>query len=82
MGAATGGQGETAALVGAPRVVALVVDEAPVAPDHDLDDEERWWDGLDAPPARLVAGAIGGWAAVRAWECARAPSQHSSNGCP
>ncbi len=34
---------------------ALVVDEDPVAPDHDLDDEERWWDALDAPPARLVA---------------------------
>ncbi|MBN9100438.1 MULTISPECIES: hypothetical protein [unclassified Pseudonocardia] len=34
---------------------ALVVDEAPVGPDHDLDDEERWWDTLDAPPARLVA---------------------------
>ncbi len=34
---------------------ALVVDEEPVAPEHDLDDEDRWWDTLDAPPARLVA---------------------------
>lgn len=34
---------------------ALVVDESPVGPEHDLDDEERWWDTLDAPPARLVA---------------------------
>jgi len=34
---------------------ALVVDEAPVAPEHDLDDEERWWDSLDAPPTRLAA---------------------------
>ncbi|MFC4947415.1 sacsin N-terminal ATP-binding-like domain-containing protein [Pseudonocardia sp. GCM10023141] len=34
---------------------ALVVDEDPVRPDHDLDDEERWWDGLDEPPVRLVA---------------------------
>ena len=34
---------------------AVVVDEEPVGPDHDLDDEEQWWDGLDAPPARLVA---------------------------
>jgi hypothetical protein len=33
----------------------VLVDEEPVAPDHDLDDEERWWDSLDAPPARLVA---------------------------
>lgn len=34
---------------------ALVVDEEPVGPDHDLDDEERWWDTLEVPPARLVA---------------------------
>jgi hypothetical protein len=34
---------------------AALVDEEPVAPDHDLDDEERWWDSLDAPPTRLVA---------------------------
>jgi hypothetical protein len=34
---------------------AVLVDEDPVAPDHDLDDEERWWDSLDTPPPRLVA---------------------------
>ncbi|GAA3089991.1 molecular chaperone Hsp90 [Pseudonocardia yunnanensis] len=34
---------------------AVVTDEEPVSPDHDLDDEERWWDSLDAPPTRLVA---------------------------
>jgi hypothetical protein len=34
---------------------AVVVDEEPVGPDHDLDDEDRWWDGLAEPPARLVA---------------------------
>ena len=34
---------------------ALVVDEAPTAPDHDLDAEERWWDTLAEPPRRLVA---------------------------
>ncbi len=34
---------------------ALVVDEEPVGPDHDLDDEDRWWDGLAEPPSRLVA---------------------------
>jgi hypothetical protein len=33
----------------------VLVDEEPVAPDHDLDDEEQWWDSLEAPPARLVA---------------------------
>jgi hypothetical protein len=34
---------------------AVVVDEEPVGPDHELDDEDRWWDGLDEPPVRLVA---------------------------
>ena len=34
---------------------AVVVDEDPTGPDHDLDDEERWWDTLDAPPRRLAA---------------------------
>ena len=29
---------------------AVVVDEEPVGPDHDLDDEERWWDGHPEPP--------------------------------
>jgi hypothetical protein len=33
----------------------VLVDEDPVAPDHDLDAEEHWWDSLDAPPVRLVA---------------------------
>ncbi|MDN5931910.1 MAG: ATP-binding protein, partial [Pseudonocardia sp.] len=34
---------------------AVVVDEEPAGPDHDLDDEERWWDTLPEPPRRLVA---------------------------
>ncbi len=33
----------------------VVVDEEPTGPDHDLDDEDRWWDGLVEPPTRLVA---------------------------
>jgi hypothetical protein len=33
----------------------VLVDEAPAGPDHDLHDEEDWWDGLDVPPSRLVA---------------------------
>jgi hypothetical protein len=33
---------------------AVVVDEEPVGPDHGLDDEDRWWDGLAEPPTRLV----------------------------
>ncbi|MXP22666.1 hypothetical protein GIY30_15095 [Gordonia sp. HNM0687] len=32
-----------------------LVDELPVAPDHDLPDEERWWSTLDAPPDTLAA---------------------------
>jgi hypothetical protein len=34
---------------------AVVVDEEPVAPEHDLDDEEAWWDSFEFPPSRLVA---------------------------
>ncbi|GAA2552025.1 sacsin N-terminal ATP-binding-like domain-containing protein [Pseudonocardia hydrocarbonoxydans] len=34
---------------------AVVVDEDPTGPDHDLDDERRWWDTLSEPPRRLVA---------------------------
>ena len=34
---------------------AVVVDEEPVGPDHDLDDEDHWWDDLAEPPSRLVA---------------------------
>ncbi|HEY0638528.1 MAG TPA: hypothetical protein VGD67_12840 [Pseudonocardiaceae bacterium] len=34
---------------------AVVVDEEPTGPDHDLADEEQWWDGLDEPPVRLEA---------------------------
>jgi hypothetical protein len=34
---------------------AVVVDDNPTAPDHDLPDEEQWWASLDEPPRRLVA---------------------------
>ena len=34
---------------------AVLVDEEPIGPDHDLHDEEDWWDGQDPPPTRLVA---------------------------
>lgn len=34
---------------------ALVVDEQPTEPDHELADEELWWDATEEPPAQLVA---------------------------
>lgn len=34
---------------------AVMIDENPAAPDHDLPDEQRWWATLDEPPRRLVA---------------------------
>ena len=34
---------------------ALLVDEQPTAPDHELADEELWWDAAEEPPSRLVA---------------------------
>lgn len=34
---------------------ALVVDDEPHEPDHDLPDEEAWWDSLSEPPSTLVA---------------------------
>lgn len=33
----------------------LLREELPVGPDHDLDDEERWWDSLTEPPETLTA---------------------------
>ena len=51
---------------------ALVVDDEPVGPDHDLDDEDRWWDGLDEPPSRLVAVHDLDLVADEAWPAALA----------
>ena len=34
---------------------ALVVQDDPAGPEHDLDDEERWWDERPEPPSRLLA---------------------------
>ncbi|MEU4800949.1 hypothetical protein [Actinosynnema sp. NPDC023587] len=31
----------------------VVVDDAPSGPDHDLADEDHWWDGADEPPTRV-----------------------------
>ena len=34
---------------------AVVTDDEPHEPDHDLPDEEAWWDSLPEPPSTLVA---------------------------
>ncbi|MGS2808491.1 sacsin N-terminal ATP-binding-like domain-containing protein [Nocardia sp. MW-W600-9] len=34
---------------------AVVTDPDPVGPDHDLDDEHTWWDGLSEDPRELAA---------------------------
>lgn len=34
---------------------ALVLDEQPTGPDHELADEHLWWDSVEPAPARLVA---------------------------
>ncbi|MBC6447217.1 sacsin N-terminal ATP-binding-like domain-containing protein [Actinokineospora xionganensis] len=34
---------------------ALVVDENPTGPDHDLADEAQWWDASPEPPSRVIA---------------------------
>ncbi len=70
---------------------ALVVDDEPHEPDHDLPDEEAWWDSLSEPPSTLVAVrdldlvADDSWpAALRllaarpeTWHALRAPQGHA-----
>ncbi len=41
--------------IGAVWGFSVVTDELPVGPDHDLADEEQWWDSLSQPPEVLVA---------------------------
>jgi hypothetical protein len=71
---------------------ALVVDDQPHEPDHDLPDEETWWDSLPEPPSTLVAirdldlVADDAWpAALRllaarpeTWHALRAPRGHAA----
>ncbi|MDQ7806040.1 molecular chaperone Hsp90 [Amycolatopsis sp. A133] len=71
---------------------ALVVDDEPHEPDHDLPDEETWWDSLPEPPSTLVAirdldlVADDAWpAALRllaarpeTWHALRAPRGHAA----
>ncbi|MGW3996976.1 sacsin N-terminal ATP-binding-like domain-containing protein [Amycolatopsis sp. NPDC004772] len=71
---------------------AVVVDDEPHEPDHDLPDEEAWWDSLPEPPSTLVAirdldlVADDAWpAALRllaarpeTWQALRAPNGHAA----
>ncbi|KDN23586.1 sacsin N-terminal ATP-binding-like domain-containing protein [Amycolatopsis rifamycinica] len=71
---------------------AVVVDDDPHEPDHDLPDEEAWWDSLPQPPSTLVAirdldlVADDAWpAALRllasrpgTWHALRAPQGHAA----
>ncbi|ASR38201.1 molecular chaperone Hsp90 [Prauserella marina] len=34
---------------------AVVTDEDPAGPDHELPDEDEWWDSLPEPPSRVLA---------------------------
>ncbi len=43
------------AAVGVLDSFAVLVEDDPAGPDHDLDDEDRWWDGLDRPPSPMRA---------------------------
>ncbi len=49
---------------------AVIVDDDPTGPDHDLDDEERWWEA--AAPTRLVAVRDLDLVAADAWPAALA----------
>ncbi|MGW5720728.1 sacsin N-terminal ATP-binding-like domain-containing protein [Amycolatopsis sp. NPDC003865] len=46
---------ETLKAAGVLDSFAVVVDDEPHEPDHDLPDEEAWWDSLPEPPSTLVA---------------------------
>lgn len=49
---------------------AVVVDELPADADHDLADEQEWWDSLPEPPTRLVAVRDLDLVAEHAWPAA------------
>ncbi|SDX03904.1 hypothetical protein SAMN05421504_102118 [Amycolatopsis xylanica] len=46
---------ETLSAAGVLDTFAVISDADPVEPDHDLPDEEAWWDSLAKPPARVLA---------------------------
>lgn len=46
---------ETLTALGVLDSFAVVIDPDPAGPDHELPDEQEWWDSLDKPPAAVVA---------------------------
>jgi hypothetical protein len=58
------------AAVGVLDSFAVVVDDAPTAPDHDLADEHDWWDSLPEPPLRMTAVRDLDLVAEHAWPAA------------
>ncbi|MFC7960946.1 sacsin N-terminal ATP-binding-like domain-containing protein [Rhodococcoides kroppenstedtii] len=42
-------------VVGVGTTFGTVVDDTPLGPDHDLDDEDAWWDSVDGEPADVRA---------------------------
>ncbi|MFC5995494.1 sacsin N-terminal ATP-binding-like domain-containing protein [Pseudonocardia hispaniensis] len=48
----------------------VLVDDEPAGPDHDLHDEDLWWDSCDVPPMRMVAVADLDLVADGAWPAA------------
>lgn len=69
-GTAAGWPAETLAAVGVLDSFALVVDESPAGPDHDLADEHDWWDSHQEPPSRLIAVRDLDLVADHAWPAA------------
>ncbi|OLF17729.1 ATP-binding protein [Actinophytocola xanthii] len=56
--------------VGVLETFAVVVDEEPTDPDHDLADERDWWESLPEPPARMSAVRDLDLVADTAWDAA------------
>ncbi|MEC3981144.1 sacsin N-terminal ATP-binding-like domain-containing protein [Amycolatopsis sp. H20-H5] len=46
---------ETLVAAGVLDTFAVVVDEEPIEPEHNLPDEDEWWDSAERPPSRVLA---------------------------
>ncbi len=57
-------------VVGVGTTFGTVVDDAPQGPDHDLDDEDAWWDAVDGEPADVRAVRDLEWVGPDRWGAA------------